>query len=71
MLESEVTCGSLLGVVKIVFQGEMEKSLGWKPLPLNDRDYSSEMPAMQVMLVMLVLLMMLSHCSVVDIVQLL
>ena len=68
MLESEVTCGSLLGVVKIVFQGEMEKSLGWKPLPLNDRDYSSEMPAMQVMLVMLV---MLSHCSVVDIVQLL
>ena len=26
----------------------MEKSLGWKPIPLFDKDYAGEMPAMQV-----------------------
>ena len=35
-------------VVTSVFQGDMEKSLGWKPIPLFDKDYAGEMPAMQV-----------------------
>ena len=31
----------------------MEKSLGWKPIPLFDKDYAGEMPAMQVKLLSL------------------
>ena len=43
-------CKRKLCVVTTVFQGDMEKSLGWKPIPLFDKDYAGEMPAMQVIL---------------------
>ena len=42
----------LLDVVNVtllrVFQGDVEKSLGWKPIPLFDRDNYSEVASMQV-----------------------
>ena len=33
----------------VVFQGDMEKSLGWQPIPLCDKKYAAEVPAMQVL----------------------
>ena len=34
-------------------QGDLEKSLGWAPVPLFDRDHASDMPVMQVLSVVL------------------
>ena len=30
------------------FQGDVEKTLGWKPIPLFDRDHAQEVASMQV-----------------------
>ena len=35
-------------VVVVLFQGDVEKSLGWQPIPLFDRENSLELPSMQV-----------------------
>ena len=32
----------------VFFQGEVEKSLGWRPIPLFDKDNLAELPSMQV-----------------------
>ena len=39
----------------VVFQGDMEKSLGWQPIPLYDKKYAAEVPAMQVLDVVITL----------------
>ena len=31
-----------------IFQGDVEKGLGWKPIPLFDRDHAAEVASMQV-----------------------
>ena len=32
-------------------QGDVEKNLGWKPIPLFDRDHAAEVASMQVKIV--------------------
>ena len=40
----------------VLFQGDMERSLGWEPIPLCDKQYMAEIPAMQVFDVVVVAL---------------
>ena len=35
-------------VSDVFFQGDVEKGLGWKPIPLFDRDHAEEVASMQV-----------------------
>jgi hypothetical protein len=36
-------------VVVVVVQGDVEKDLGWKPIPLFDREHREDIASMQVL----------------------
>ena len=38
----------LFFLVLMFLQGDVEKDLGWKPIPLFDRDHAAEVASMQV-----------------------
>ena len=38
----------LFFLVLMFLQGDVEKNLGWKPIPLFDRDHAAEVASMQV-----------------------
>ncbi len=40
-----IDCG---GLTNASLQGDIEKTLGWKPIPLFDRDHSDDIASMQV-----------------------
>ena len=42
----------------VLFQGDMERSLGWEPIPLCDKQYVAEVPAMQVFVVVFVVVVL-------------
>ena len=44
-------------------QGDLEKSLGWTPVPLFDRDRAADMPVMQVISYILVIVILWSCWS--------